>query len=323
MEARGPQGDARDALALASNVARGLGPPPAELSAQAAAHADQGARLPPAEVRGWLEALLLGPHVERGLEWINEVGILAVVLPEIAATVDFTQEGGRHHKDVWKHTKQVVAGSAPDPAVRWAALLHDMAKVPTRRFTPEGKVTFHGHAEVGARMFDKIALRLAFPESLGRCVRALILHHLRAGQYEAAWTDSAVRRFDRQLGPNLDRLFLLSRADITSAREEKRSSAWRRLDELRMRLEGLREIDARLPPLPSGLGKDLMAHYELSSGSWFIGELLRALTGAVNAGELDPRKPAEIDLDYLDQHPELVERAKQATREPGRRVRPE
>ena len=69
---------------------------------------------------------------------------------------------GRRHKDVWEHTKQVVLQSVPEPIVRWAALLHDIGKVRTRVMLPDGKVTFHRHAEVGARMFEPIARRLGF-----------------------------------------------------------------------------------------------------------------------------------------------------------------
>ncbi len=92
-----------------------------------------------------------------GLQWMHDAGVLAALLPELEATVDFSQEAGRRHKDVWEHTKQVVVQSVPNPLVRWAALLHDVGKVPTRVMLPDGKVTFHRHAEVGARMWDPIA----------------------------------------------------------------------------------------------------------------------------------------------------------------------
>ena len=77
------------------------------------------------------------------------------------------------HKDVWAHTRQVVKQAVPRPAVRWAALLHDIGKVPTRTFTQNG-VHFHGHAEVGARMFDKVCRRLPFEREMARKVRFLI-----------------------------------------------------------------------------------------------------------------------------------------------------
>ncbi len=102
----------------------------------------------------------MGKALGAGLQWMHDAGVLATVLPELDATVDFSQEGGRRHKDVWEHTKLVVLQSAPSPIVRWSALLHDIGKVRTRVMLPDGKVTFHRHAEVGARMFEPIAKRL-------------------------------------------------------------------------------------------------------------------------------------------------------------------
>ena len=112
-------------------------------------------------------------------------------------------DGEWRHKDVWKHTKQVVRQAVPRLELRWAALFHDIGKMKTRSITPDGKVHFLGHAEVGTRMFDKLDRRLGLfaPEpALKETVRFLILHHLRANQYSPDWTDSAVRRFARELG---------------------------------------------------------------------------------------------------------------------------
>ena len=132
------------------------------------------------------------------------------------------------HKDVWKHTKQVVRQAEPRLEVRWAALLHDIGKIRTRSISPAGEVHFFGHAEVGARMFDRIDRRIplfAADAALKKSVRFLILHHLRASQYDASWTDSAVRRFAKDVGPALDDLLCLSRADITTKRPEKERRA--------------------------------------------------------------------------------------------------
>jgi poly(A) polymerase len=232
------------------------------------------------------------------LQWMHEVGILAVILPEVAATVDFTQEMGRRHKDVWKHTKQVVSQSVQQAQIRWAALLHDIGKVPTRSVAADGKVTFHGHAEVGARMFDRISRRLEFPKPLRGKVRFLILHHLRANQYDGAWTDSAVRRFDREMEDHLEDLLHLSRADITSARRHKREAALNQIEELLARIVALREIDSRKPPLPSGLGNEIMARFNLEPGR-IIGDLRRELEQAVEAGSLEPHREPDYYLDFL------------------------
>ncbi len=134
-------------------------------------------------------------------------------------------DGEWRHKDVWKHTKQVVRQAVPRIEVRWSALFHDIGKVRTRTISPGGEVHFFGHAEVGARMFDKMNRReklFSAEETLRAEIRFLVLHHLRASQYDGSWTDSAVRRFAREMGPHLEDLLCLSRADITTKRPEKK-----------------------------------------------------------------------------------------------------
>src|SRR4029078_1257839 len=107
---------------------------------------------------------------------MHDACVLAAVLPELDATVDFSQEAGRRHKDVWEHTKQVVLQSVPDPIVRWAALLHYIGKSPPRVMLPAGKVTSHRHAEGGARMCEPIARRLGFDKPERYKIRFLIMN---------------------------------------------------------------------------------------------------------------------------------------------------
>ena len=141
--------------------------------------------------------------------------------------------------------------------MRWAALLHDIGKVPTRTFTPDG-VHFHGHAEVGARMFDKVSPRFAFARDERQTIRFLVKHHLRTNQYSDQWTDSAVRRFHREMGPHMTDLLDLSRADITSKRPGRRKTLLEQISALSDRVDVLVEEDAKLPPLPGGVGNAIM-----------------------------------------------------------------
>ncbi len=301
--------DGRQAEALfleAVQVARGQGSldPSSARWPEELLHAEVKA-LEKSRVQQLLEQVLMEPHVEQALQWLHDVGLLKTILPELDATVDFTQEMDRRHKDVWKHTKQVVAQSTRQREVRWAALLHDIGKVITRALTPEGKVTFYGHAEVGARMFDRVAVRLSFEEPLRGQIRFLILHHLRANQYDGTWTDSAVRRFARDMGPQLDSLLALSQADITSARPGKRQRALAQIDELSGRIAALQEIDSRVPPLPSGLGNQIMERFQLRP-SRLIGDLRRHLEQAIEEGKLEPHLDSDYYLDFLKQHPQLI-----------------
>ena len=256
--------------------------------------------LQPLALRSGLEEILLLNGAPAGLQWLLETGALAGFLPEVHATVDFSQEAGRRHKDVWEHTKQVVAQAEPRPAVRWAALLHDIGKVRTRSFTSDGKVTFHRHSEVGARMFDDIGPRLGFDNAQRRSLRFLILHHLRPNQYLETWTDSAVRRFTKEMGGYLPDLLDLSRADITSRRPGRRQQAILNIDGLANRLGRLREQDATLPLLPSGIGDAIMKHFGLPP-SRLIGDLKRALEQSIEAGELEARLDCSEYLPHVEQ----------------------
>src|SRR5207237_6520824 len=192
-----------------------------------------------------------------------DCGALATVLPAVEKLVGFG-DGEWRHKDVWKHTKQVVRQAVPRIEVRWAALLHDIGKGKTRSISPSGEVHFFGHAEVGARMFDKIDRRVPLftkDDTLKTTVRFLILHHLRASQYEASWTDSAVRRFAKEMGGCLDDVLNLSRADITTKRPEKKKRGLKQISELADRVRTLAAEDAVVPPLPSGIGDAMMAAF--------------------------------------------------------------
>jgi poly(A) polymerase len=285
-------------LQVAAHIAAtGLGVA-AEITAAARLASPALAALAPDQVRKALEQVLMGKAANLGLEWLHDAGVLAVLLPELEATVDFSQEVGRRHKDVWEHTKQVVMQAPAKPLLRWAALLHDVGKVTTRALLPDGRVTFHRHAEVGARMFGTIARRLGFPRGDRQRVAGLILHHLRANAYEAEWTDAAVRRFDHEMGDLLDDLIELSRADVTSARPGRKQEAARNVEALMQRILAVRALDARVPPLPPGLGNAIMEAFGLPPCRR-VGELRKQCEEAIGRGELLERQDASYYVDYL------------------------
>jgi poly(A) polymerase len=285
-------------LRTATVIACGRGRPPSAVTRACKEEIGLLAHISPLAVRQELERCLVGRDADAALEWLQEVGVIRAVFPELEATVDLAQEAGRLHKDVWAHTCQVVKQAVPRPAVRWAALLHDIGKVPTRTFTRDG-VHFHGHAEVGARMFDKVCRRLPFERDMARKVRFLIKHHLRSNQYSDHWTDSAVRRFAREMEEHLIDLLDLSRADITSKRPGRRQALLRQISELQARIERLREADAVLPPLAPGIGNALMTHFNLPP-SRRVGELKRMLEEAIERGELEARREDSYYLEWLE-----------------------
>jgi poly(A) polymerase len=256
-----------------------------------------------AETRGYLDRVLLGERADLGLDELKESGILRALLPEVAALMGLTDYECRH-KDVWLHTRRVLVQAPAEVHLRWAALLHDIGKPRTRRIDADGEVSFIGHPELGARMFDRIARRHGWfaedPELFDR-IRFLILHHQRPGQYDETWTDSAVRRFARDMGAHLGDLLDLSRADMTTRHEAKRRKNLLAIDELAARIAALAAEDARLPPLPSGLGDELMQSFNLAP-SRLVGEIKRKLEGAVESGELPARAPAAVYLEFVAAH---------------------
>ena len=251
-------------------------------------------------LRGCLDRVVMGADPEGGLDALLANGALDALFPEVKAMVGFG-DGEWRHKDVWKHTKQVVRQAVPRLEVRWASLFHDIGKIKTRSISPDGKVHLLGHAEVGARMFDKLERRLVMfsPEpALRDTVRFLVLHHLRANQYEPSWTDSAVRRFARELGAHLDDLLCLARADITTKRPEKKRKGLSQIEELAGRIAQLAAEDAKVPPLPSGIGDEVMRSFGVPP-SRLIGEIKKKLEAMIETGELEPHRDVQFYVDLI------------------------
>lgn len=241
-----------------------------------------------------LKGILLAERVADGIVMLCDLGLMQHLLPELLALRGMHEDTFRH-KDVFDHTLRVVENVPPDETLRWAALLHDIAK-PRTRTIENGQVHFHRHELVGAKMARKILLNLKYPRQLVEDVKLLVEHHLRPNAYEPDWTDGAVRRLMREAGPNLERLLLLSRADVTSRRAERRRAADRRVDELQARCEELQR-QADVATLTSPLdGNELMAMFDRKPGPW-IKPIKDHLTDLVIEGELamdDKERAAEI-----------------------------
>ena len=255
-----------------------------------------------ADVKRAFDAVLSAPRPDRGLDVLVRSEIMAAVLPEVQAMVGFGE--GVRHKDVWVHTKKVIRRSPNTKVLRWAALLHDIGKVPTRRFEENGQVTFLGHPIVGARMFQRISQRLCFEKEEYKRVRFLIAEHLRASAFDETWTDAAVRRFTRDVGDALDDLLDLSRADITSKYAEKVRRGTELIDMLAERIRILKEIDAKPAPLPKGLGTVLIEHFRLTPGPR-LGSLITRLKEDVESGRLGVQESFEHYIQYIEANPEL------------------
>ena len=251
------------------------------------------------ETRYLLTRLLVSRHPIQGLDFLRKTQLLAFLLPEVSALIDFHRSCPHHHKDVWRHTAQVVAQALPRPILRWAALLHDIGKVHTRSYTSKGKVHFFRHDNVGAYMFEGIASRLNFPPEMAEKIRVLILYHLRPAMYEPDWSDSAVRRFSKQLAVALPELLELARADITTKRPKTRRRAIFRLYELRSRMLTLQQREKdKVPSVPQGLGSVIINKLGVTPGPE-VGILRGRCQEAVAQGTLPTDATVDQFIDFL------------------------
>jgi poly(A) polymerase len=229
-----------------------------------------------------LTKLLLGNAPRRGLEVMVDAGLADVVLPELPALRMAADEHGQH-KDVYAHTLRVLdqaidlEDDGPDLTLRWAAVLHDVGKPATREFVGGGRVTFHHHEVVGARLARKRLKALRYPSQLVDDVAQLVKLHLRFYGYGSSeWTDSAVRRYVVDAGPLLARLHKLVRSDCTTRNRKKAQALASAYDALERRIAELKakeQLDAIRPDLD---GNQIMAILEIPPGP-LVGEAYRHL----------------------------------------------
>ncbi|WP_431990504.1 CCA tRNA nucleotidyltransferase [Streptomyces albogriseolus] len=209
-------------------------------------------------VRDELNKLILSPHPREGLTLLVDTGIASYVLPELPA-LHLERDEHHRHKDVYEHTLIVLEQAmaleedGPDLTLRLAALLHDIGKPRTRRFEKDGRVSFHHHEVVGAKMTKKRMTALKYSNELVKDVSRLVELHLRFHGYGTGeWTDSAVRRYVRDAGPLLSRLHQLTRSDCTTRNRRKAAALSRAYDGLEERIAQLQEkeeLDSIRPDL--------------------------------------------------------------------------
>ncbi len=199
-------------------------------------------------VRDELVKLICAPYPRAGLTLLVETGLADRVLPELPA-LRLERDEHHRHKDVYEHTLTVLEqaieledrlGGEPDFVSRFAALMHDVGKPRTRRFLDDGTVTFHHHDVVGAKITRKRMQALRFSGEQIDAVSHLVELHLRFHGYGTGeWTDSAVRRYVRDAGDQLERLHILTRADCTTRNKRKADRLRRTYDDLEARIERL------------------------------------------------------------------------------------
>ena len=246
-----------------------------------------------------LTKLLLGANPRLGLTALADSGLAALVLPELPA-LKLEIDEHHHHKDVYEHTLRVVEqaidlerdyGLEGDLVLRLAALLHDIGKPATRKLEPGGGVTFYHHDMVGAKLASKRLKALRFDNDTIKQVGRLIELHLRFfGYSDQPWSDSAIRRYVRDAGDELNRLHALTRADVTTRNQRKADRLSHAYDDLEQRIATLREqeqIDSMRPDLS---GEDIMRILDLKP-SPIIGDAYRFLLELrLDEGALGPEE---------------------------------
>ena len=228
-------------------------------------------------VRDELVRTLSTDHPRAGIELLVESGLAEVALPELPA-LRLESDEHAHHKDVYEHTLTVLEqaideehrrfpGQPADLVVRLASLLHDIGKPATRRFEAGGVVTFYHHDVVGAKLAKKRLRELRFDNDTIAAVAKLIELHLRFfGYSEQAWSDSAVRRYVRDAGDQLERLHILVRADVTTRNKRKADRLSFAYDDLEARIAELAEREELQSIRPELDGEEIMAILEVTPG---------------------------------------------------------
>lgn len=256
----------------------------------------------------WLQEmtkLLVAAHASSGLEFLREVRILGIILPEVEALAGLHERGHVRHDDIWSHTLQVLEEAPREPALRWAALLHETGKPWTRLIEGES-VNFWRHEQQAAMLFEGIAARFKLDNAMTKEVHAIIAHQDRAAGYTSDWSDEDVRRFVHEVDPYADQFIAFARASLAVRHAEARDAVHARLDELSARIAALDEAGDLRPAFPSGFGRVVIDAFSLRP-SPLIGEIKDWLTEQMLAGEIASGEDAEYYIEHLRAHrPEFL-----------------
>ncbi|GAA3024391.1 CCA tRNA nucleotidyltransferase [Gordonia defluvii] len=263
--------------------------------------ADQITRITPERIRVELDKMICGEHALEAIDLLVDTGLADRVIPELPG-MKLTIDEHHQHKDVYAHSLTVLQQAIdlesgdPDPVLRWAALLHDIGKPPTRRHEPGGGVSFHHHEVVGAKMVRKRLRVLRYPKSMVDDISQLVFLHLRFHGYgDGKWTDSAVRRYVTDAGPLLDRLHKLVRADCTTRNKRRARRLQENYDDLERRIVEIAAAEDLQRVRPDLDGNAIMALLDIPAGP-LVGQAWKHLKEVrLDRGPLE-RDEAEAEL---------------------------